>query len=87
MERLPKEIITDIILVMSEVEKNVHAITHPTNDFQLRILKYLFEVYNKYISYSDKQQDISCSGCRSLVVGKFRNFANQWKIQQETSKK
>ena len=75
--RIPPEIFKDIIEVIEHVEKFLPFCPskHQT---------YLFEVYNKYIASKHDQQQESCGGCRSKVIGVMRSLARQWK-QQETN--
>ena len=77
--RIPEQIHEDIINVMSFVET-----TLPICPMQEQ--KYLFEVYNKYVkpTYKDDLED-TCNLSRSEVINKIRSIVNTWKQQRMNS--
>lgn len=74
---IPKE---DLIKIAEVVERGIERLRVSTS-LNGDDLKYLFEVYNKYLTYED--EDINCSGCRSKVWGKMRKLGLEYKRRIE----
>ncbi len=74
--RIPYAIKQDVIDTIEFVQPNLPKC--PKDE-----LEYLFEVYNKYINptYKDDLQN-NCNLCRSEVINKIRNIVNVWKQSQ-----
>ena len=72
VHRIPNEIKKDVIDVIEKVEKYIPI-------YPPKYLKYLFEVYNKYIAPSYRPENINCGGCRAKVVSVIRTIVREWK--------
>ncbi len=72
VHRIPAEIEKDIIEVIEHIEKYI-PICPPKH------LKYLFEVYNKYVAPSYRPENINCGGCRAKVISVIRSIVREWK--------
>lgn len=68
---IPAEIRTDVA--------NVITRTWGQSQFRPEDMKYLFEVYNRYLAPADSPERITCSGCRTKVVGWLRTAVTEWK--------
>jgi len=69
-ESIPEEIRPDIITAL---DRNAGVLTWNVAD-----LKYLFEVYNRYVAPASEPENINCGGCRTKVIGKLRQFKKAW---------
>lgn len=77
--RIPDAIKPDILEVMEFVETTLPKC--PADE-----QKYLFEVYNKYIKPTYKDDLLNnCGACRSEVLNKIRAVVRQWKQQSQNS--
>lgn len=69
-DNIPDDVRPDVI---TAVERNRMQLSWNPQD-----LAFLFEVYNRYIAPAEEPENINCGGCRTKVIGKMRQYVNQW---------
>jgi hypothetical protein len=67
---IPQEIRKD---VQKAIEDNRGCIYYNHLDLQ-----FLFNVWNRYIARPDEPEDITCSACKTLVIGKLKLYVEAW---------
>ncbi len=70
-DNIPEAVRPDIV---QAIDRNVARLTWDYQD-----IAYLFEVYNRYVAPSGEPERINCPACVMKVVGKMRQYAQQWR--------
>lgn len=75
-------ILTRSLSIPDEIRPDVANVVLRTwgqSQFKEDDLKYLFEVYNRFLAPADSPENINCGGCRTKVVGWLRTAVTEWK--------
>lgn len=69
-DNIPEALRPDVITALN---RNRDKLQWDYND-----LRFLFEVYNRYVAPAREPENINCGGCRTKVIGKLRQYAARW---------